>query len=162
MAISKFDFFEAFSGTIGASQKSWGRFCSLSVDPQLQNRRIYCYMALLQSAPAQFFLDGKIELLRNGRTIGAGLPAAIADNVQASPAGTITRPVSNLFTAGGVAKDGSIQVYFKTIINGQYNALLHPFDVRAEADEINFNVTGLSGGNILAFDVYLGCLSIGD
>jgi len=128
----------------------------INVPRQLTERRIYTYLEVLQSSADEFRFVGKVIPKLEGKPIGNGLPANLADFTGATPG----QSVASLFNAGGSPVGDSLVLRLaQPFVVGANSVTLQPFRINAEIDEIVFDLESLRGSNLTKWRVYLACVS---
>lgn len=131
----------------------------ISVPPQLQERRIYLYLEVKQSAAAEYQLDGKIYARYSAAPV-AIFPAQIADFTTSAPPDTINQSYASLLNAGGSPVGDSCVLRLAQPFNVSITSVvLQPLRFNGLIDEIVFSIDALRGSNLQGWRAFLGCLS---
>lgn len=129
--------------------------CRITVPLRLQERRIYLYMEVKQSAAAQFLAWADVVAYKGGSPVG-NFPAKLADFTGVTPG----RSVSTLFNAGGSPVGDSLVLRLAQPFDPNVTSVVvQPLRVNGQFDQLAFSLNGLSGTNLTGFRAYLACLS---
>jgi hypothetical protein len=154
----------------GLTPSSIADFLQMKVNPVYIYRKIYCYVQpALSSNAADYYLQGKVKLLRNRQTRG-DLPASFAqDAANALLLGAKSQ--ASCFTGSNPATNPASRDALLVTLSAKFTVgdtnglpdrlLLYPAYVQSDCDLITYNFEGLKV-NIaagLGFRAYLACLS---
>lgn len=129
----------------------------LTLPLSLPERRLYLYVEVRQSAAAEFFMWGEVQLTKGNVPVGK-FPAKLA-SFSGAPA-PVNKSVSTLFNAGGSPVGDSIVLTLAQPFDAAVTSVvIQPLRVNVECDKVVFSMEGLRGTNLTGFRAYLACNS---
>jgi len=138
------------------------RIASFQVPVHLSNRRVYCYREVVPGAGcSEYRISGRIAFRRNGRVVG-DLPYDFAQVASGSALIFDSAAAISSANSGPTGMDCLELQLSRRFSSAVRSVLLSPMRLKAEADEVSFDISAIitDAGAIEAVKLFVGVLSM--